>query len=115
MHETKETLKAFIANKLSTEDRDRVQEHIELCEFCSEYVENQRLINRFQKEVEDSSMPSRASQIRDQLYFDAVRYIVIKLRPLNSRSSSGPHQMAADGHKEKQPEIQGLSICSPAR
>lgn len=109
MHETRKTLKAFVGNELRAEDRDRAQKHVELCEFCSDYVENLRLFKGFHEESAAVPLPSRAIRVRDRLFFEALRSTVIELRPLRDERDPGPHLMAADGRKETQPEIQGLS------
>jgi len=61
----------------------------------------------------EEAIPTKALQLADRLYKDALAGKIISLEPLLSEVSAPPLHLAADGDKEFTPHVQNLTtLCS---
>lgn len=113
MHPSAKELRRFLENRLDEPSAGRIREHLQQCEFCRGFCENQRLFLDSVSRAAEEAIPTKALQLADRLYKDALAGKIISLEPLLSEVSAPPLHLAADGDKEFTPHVQNLTtLCS---
>ena len=113
MHPSAKELRRFIEKRLDEPSAGRVKEHLGECEFCREFCDSYQLFLDSISRASKEGLPTKALQLADRLYHDALAGKIIFLEPLLSEVSAPPLRLAADGEKEFAPHVQNLTtLCS---
>ncbi|MFH1891311.1 MAG: hypothetical protein ABIK83_01345 [Candidatus Zixiibacteriota bacterium] len=113
MHPSKDRLRLFAEQGMQdAAERERISDHIEECEFCSEFCEDYRSYLESIEAFKDADIPILALRSADTFFRKAVRGRSIALQPLTEDVSS-PLKLAADGSERFSPEIVNIAeLCS---
>ena len=112
MHPSRDELRKFADNRLDETLAEEVRLHLEQCELCREYVENQRLFADSLRQAEKEAMPQKALKLADRLYKEALAGRMVSLKPLLPKDAV-ELRLAADGDKEFTPHVLNLTtLCS---
>jgi Fe-S oxidoreductase len=113
VHPSAKELRWFVEDRLDKSSAERVREHIGECEFCREFCDSYRLFVDSVSTAAGEAIPTKAIQLADRLYKDALAGKIISLEPLLSEVSAPPFRLAADGEEEFVPHVQNLTtLCS---
>jgi len=110
MHPTKKELELY-ADGLPDDPKRRedIKAHMEICEFCREYLEDFILMRKSLDEISQLELPVEALSLADKLYRQAFAGQIIPLETLASEKTDQPLLMAADGGEKFTPDTVSLA------
>lgn len=110
MHPTKKELELYAADLLiDAKQREIVGNHIEICEFCREYLENCDLMHKSLDDMAQWELAVKALALADKLYNQALSGQVVQLETLGTEKPEEPLLMAADGGEKFAPDTVNLA------
>lgn len=109
MHVNQTDLLLFLEGLLPADRHATVRQHVERCEFCSELLDDLRLVHgAVDDETASVDLPS-IQALSDRLYSEALRGRTIPLSPLTPEPIlSSISLLAADGIKERPLDVENL-------
>jgi hypothetical protein len=113
VHPSREQLSQYIDGTIDESAARQIREHLKLCPFCRELVEDQRLLSDFIRKAADETIPAKALKLAERLYRQALAGKVIPLQPLLPRDAERPLPLAAHGEHGPTPRLVNLTtLCS---
>ncbi|RKX23865.1 MAG: hypothetical protein DRP47_12200 [Candidatus Zixiibacteriota bacterium] len=113
MHPSQKELSQFVEGKLNPQSASRIEKHIEICEFCRDFINDYRLNAKLLAETAAETVPPEAMAHAERLYNQAITGRTIPITTLLERESQASTALAADGDKEFSPSVQNLmTLCS---
>lgn len=110
MHPTKKELELYADRLLDDRQRgEEIQAHLEICEFCREYLESYNFVRKTFDELSEQELPVKALALADKLYRQAFTGQIIPLETLASEKTDQPFLMAADGEEKFTPDTVSLA------
>jgi len=115
MHPTREELRQFADQNLADTGRqNEIADHVEACEFCSEFCQDYLSLTEDLASPPDKPLPEKLRQLADNLFDDALRSTIIDLKPLTTGTAETPASyLAADGEPHRRSGVHSVAtFCS---
>ncbi len=111
IHPSKDVLEAFADNNLTPESATiQIRAHLEVCEFCSDFVDEYRAHEGAVRAIMDSSDSEDLTKFLREFEYPKLFGLTIELLPLKMAQKPPRNQLAADSSAVPQPE--SLSIAT---
>jgi len=109
VHPKKDKLESFVERTLDSSSARKIKEHVDSCEFCREFCEDYRLLADSMKKARLEDIPSKALELADRLYNDAICANTIKFSLLSSDKTDIGFLLAADNQDRPIPPVRNLA------
>ena len=107
MHPKKDELIGYIEGSLDDSRRVEMKNHLEICEFCQDFVRDYQDYLRELRIVQSEPIPEEFKQLAHRLFADAYLSRIIDLKQLESESSDRLY-LAADTEPGDKPSLVAL-------
>lgn len=108
IHPTKRELRQFLENTLDTDKRAAVEHHVGNCEFCAEYLENERHFSELSAQADFQQTDSTEQEQIGGLFQNAIAGLSMAMRPMEVEAPRPLRLLAADGKTEAAPSVECL-------
>lgn len=115
MHPTTDELRSFVNQDEIDADRQKeIAEHLQTCEFCSEFCESYEHYSRTPEYGAGQPLPDKMRRLAENLFDTALRCSIIDLKPLVRTDDPTPvSHLAADGVSDKRTGVHSVAtFCS---